>query len=1027
MKKGFYYLTFLSIFTLASISCDKSKPEEGLRKTPPGLGPRIVFDLDAKPLPEIPFPNDLATIPDRDSPTGLRLNVSTHATTELESRVRQKINTLSGFSIYSAITVSFDKPLDLKNIKERHSNLDFKDDAFYLINIDPKSKHFGEAQLLDVGNGNFPMVLEKRNNYFEYDPRAFASNIIFETYNEDLNNNGLLDPGEDTDFDGVLDKPNTYPVNGDPDKDLMTFYERETNTLIFRNILPLEEETRYAVVLTDRLIGENGEPVRSPFEYINHTQQTEALRPLESILPKFNITLDNVSFAWVFTTQSTTRDMVAIRKGLYGKGPLSFIKNKVTENVTKIFPLHEIEGVNPYTLPAHVLIDALKPVVTQIVGDVPQIVIDAFFNTYKYVDYFVAGEFETPYFLIDRDGIATEEYPADDDEVFDVNPINGHAVFGKQKIQFLCAVPKKIGGKNPPFPVAFYMHGYTSSRFEMLGFAGSIAKFGITTCSIDAVGHGLGIPPDFELILKGLFTGAKLSGLYEFIKIDRARDLNNDGVKDSGGDFWTADTFHTRDVVRQSIVDYMQFIRVLRAFDGSRRWNFDINSDGNNDIAGDFNADGIPDFGGPTQDYHAFGSSLGGILSSILAGIEPAITAAAPISGGGGLSDIGIRSVQGGVVEAVFLRIFGPFIIGEPDSTEPDKVLLKFLVPDVNERGYVPFYKTPNIHEGDKVVIKNLKNGEERFAIVPSTRQFRLQIAADAKSAIEKRTILGIKDQPVEILDPLQLGDPLEITIYAPDGTIKELINTFGFDTEFQGGIYKSGTPLVAPAEGFGHRRGTPDVRRFMSIAQMILDPGDPIAYAPHYSKEILDFSDTDPNIQPGANVMVIPTIGDMNVPVNTGIAIARAAGFIGITENDPRYGKPQNQVLIENFVIEGLERLCRFKAASSDKCILFDVDNLSDGLDGFSSDGVLNSDIPRLIPGLRITVKTESGTSGMRIPYMSPFGQHGFAIPSPNKEFDMDNYMINKIGRYFETRGTEIVDDICLEDNSCSFIIPAP
>lgn len=1017
----------LLLFLFAIIfACDKSKPPEGLRKTPEGNGPRIIFDLHARPLPEIPFPNDIATIPDEDSPTGLRLSVSTIAPTELESRVRKKINTLNGFSIYSYITVAFDKPLDLNNIKTRHSDLDFTNDAFYLINIDPESPHYGRFELLDVGNGNFPLVLEKKNNYFEFDPRENASNLIFETYDEDLNGNGLLDPGEDTDFDGVLDKPNVLNPGDDPDKELLTFYEKQTNTLLFRNLLPLDEETTYAVVLTDRLVGENGEPVRSPFEYINHTQQTKALKPLEEILPEMGLSIDNVAFTWVFTTQSTTRDMVAIRKGLYGSGPLKFIKDRIPDKVTDIYKLHTIQGYNSYTLPAKPLTDALRNVASELVGDVPPETIDAFFATYDYVDYFVAGEFLTPYFLIDRDGIATEGYPADDNEVFDINPKTGRAVFGEQKIPFFCAIPKQNGNKKPPYPVAFYMHGYTSSRFEMLGFAGSIAKFGIATCSIDAVGHGLGIPPEFETILKGLFAAYDLQPLGDFLVTDRARDLNNDGVKDSGGDFWTADTFHTRDVVRQSIVDYMQFIRVLRQA-GNYIWDFDTDGNGVNEIALDFNADGVADLGGLLQDYHAFGSSLGGILSSILAGIEPAITSAAPVAGGGGLIDIGIRSVQGGVVEAVFLRILGPLILGLPDTIEQDKVLLKFLVPDVNERGYIPFYKTANVQPGDKVVVRNLKNNKEDHAIVSSGRTFRLQIPADAKSATEKRAILGIKDEPVEISEPLLLGDPLEIIVYDPSGNLKEKISTFGFDTEFQGGIYKAGTQLVAPAEGFGYKRNTPDLRRFMAVAQMILDPGDPISYAPHYVKDIIDYSDVDPELVMGANVMDIPTIGDMNVPVNTGIAIARAAGFINVTEIDPRYGKTQNQVLIDSYVIEGLERLCRFQVLPSGPCILFDVDNLSDGLDGFTSEGVPGSEIPRLNPPLRVTVRTPTGVSGMRIPYMSPFGQHGFNIPHPEKEFNMDNYMINKIGRYFETRGQEIVDDICLADNSCNFILPPP
>ena len=96
---------------------------EGLRSTPDGTGPRVIIDWDAQPLPEIPLPNDLATRPDPTSVTGLRLNISEMAETETESRARRKINELVGFGIYAPFTVSFDAPLDLDNIRDRHREM----------------------------------------------------------------------------------------------------------------------------------------------------------------------------------------------------------------------------------------------------------------------------------------------------------------------------------------------------------------------------------------------------------------------------------------------------------------------------------------------------------------------------------------------------------------------------------------------------------------------------------------------------------------------------------------------------------------------------------------------------------------------------------------------------------------------------------------------------------------------------------------------------------------------------------------
>ena len=66
-------------------SCDPSGPRaEGWAPTRQTGGPTVLWDAVAKPLPEIPLPNDAATRRDPASPTGRRLNISLDAPTELE-------------------------------------------------------------------------------------------------------------------------------------------------------------------------------------------------------------------------------------------------------------------------------------------------------------------------------------------------------------------------------------------------------------------------------------------------------------------------------------------------------------------------------------------------------------------------------------------------------------------------------------------------------------------------------------------------------------------------------------------------------------------------------------------------------------------------------------------------------------------------------------------------------------------------------------------------------------------------------
>src|SRR5262249_32431540 len=147
------------------------------------------------------------------------------------------------------------------------------------------------------------------------------------------------------------------------------------------------------------------------------------------------------------------------------------------------------------------------------------------------------------------------------------------------------------------------------------------------------------------------------------LTLARARDLDNDGVADSGGDFWSSYLFHTRDGVRQSVLDQIQLVRILRSFGSATGrmvcrndktgWDHpgtqpcDVNADGDPEVFGDFDGDGVVDAGGPSATYGTWGESLGGILSAIHGSIDAYVTAAVPGSGGGGLTDIGTRSFQG--------------------------------------------------------------------------------------------------------------------------------------------------------------------------------------------------------------------------------------------------------------------------------------------------------------------------------------------------------------------------------------------
>ena len=66
---------------------------------------------------------------------------------------------------------------------------------------------------LDIGEGNYPVVLE-RLEYWKNDPRGWTLSLAFEEADEDLNENGVLDPGEDLNGNGLLDQGEDLNENG---------------------------------------------------------------------------------------------------------------------------------------------------------------------------------------------------------------------------------------------------------------------------------------------------------------------------------------------------------------------------------------------------------------------------------------------------------------------------------------------------------------------------------------------------------------------------------------------------------------------------------------------------------------------------------------------------------------------------------------------------------------------------------------------------------------------------------------------
>lgn len=1108
----FYQLILIGLLTCLSGCLLQNDVPQGLRQADRQGGPRIDFHLEERPFPEIPFPNDLAMRRDPTSPTGYRVNISELGGSKAEENVRRKLNERIGFGLYTPISVSFDAPLDVHNLVRRHQELvpNYEDDAVFLVNIDRDSPNYGRFELLDMGRGNFPILLKEPGRYFTNDPRREGNNLLFESVQEvDTNGNGLLDPIEDTDDDRVWDTPNTLDKGADPLAfgQMLDFYERETHTLIMRPVRPLEPKTTYAVVLSSALRGQNGKAIDSPFDAINHTNQTQTLSVLKQILPKrlpkrFGPRLDNVRFAWSFTTGQPTRTLETVRAGLYGSGPLKRLAKEFPPNVHYVHSVKRKGKEQPMIFNVDRVINTIAPVLAQAVGGSAS---SALTDSYEHVDYVVSGTFVSPYFLNDKDGLAEpisvkepgdisgldERLRQDDDESFDIDLDTGRAQYDRGEVTFVCMIPKTSASIKPPFKTIIYSHAIGSTRFEILAFGGVMAKFGLASCAIDAVGHGLPIPPEFNPLLERAAGNLKLPNLKTVLTHDRARDINNDGVKDIAGDYFTADLLHSRDMIRQTTIDQLQFIRILRTFDGSKKFPasvdenspfvkargeavapFDADGDGQSEIAGDFNGDGVVDLDTQSS-FVAWGTSLGGIQASVLSGIEPTIRTMSSNAGGGGLGDIATRTTIGNVRVGVMLKMMGPTLIGTPAGDNTTE--FSWLLPDALNNVTVPFARVQGLEEGDRIKLINVNRSKnpyvpskERttYALVRNGR-FRLGLAADAINGTARRAKLGFKAvadfnknilgckeedscadvecpekhycapdntcQPlnrcVELADlsslddagqkhiaknPTEFGDPLIIQVFGADDKLKQEIKTFEINAKFQNIIYPAGSTLAALIEGWGIKRQTPQMRRFMGIGQLLLEGADPAVWASRYQRVPITFPYEKPDYRAKhTDALIVGTLGDQTVPISSGISLARAVGVIDVLNEDERYGMTPNQFLVHNYVYEGIHWLDRFPQYPG---TLFDPDNLDRGR--FQREDA-NSAYPNADAAspLRITVRTGmfGRYSGLRLPYLKVSGEHTFNLPTPDQPFDIHTFMLNQTGMYLATGGAVLSDDSCL------------
>lgn len=1123
------FALLLAVSPLALVSCAGDAIPTLLQATPPGNGPKVVWDLGRRPLPNIPLPNDVATFADPTSRTGLRVNASLVAPTHMDRIARSGLDMMEGWGTFEPITVAFEKEsnadprgpaVDLADVAARmqKDDLDFSNDAVYLINLTT-----GVPIPLDVGDGNFPLPVARLGYYFPNDVKETAQasqNLLFEHAEEGA---GLTQadytPQLDQDFDGVLDHPNTFGPPGQVPgvDDLLGWYERETDTLRVRPIIPLDEKTEYAVVLTDRLRGPDGQPVRSPFQAVYHAaQRAGAAKTIAAIDdPRHKAYfgdiagsgLTHVAFVWTFTTEPVHEDMVILRDGLYGKGPFARFATEFPPQVTLLRGVgvtesDASEAPNWQSQPqcqglpgGHVkqrytvYFDQIQPLLNQLYGLNGANPSTAALLTAEtgYIDHIVVGTFQSPYLMGD---------PAstDPDSQFHVNFVTGEGPMQPDAVHFNIVIPKETATAKQPFPVAFFGHGVGGSDLETLQYGPHFAKQGIAVIGIDMPEHGWVLDSMTKTQAVQGCTLLCCTPWVDAMTTGRAHDLNGDGVPDTAGLWWTPHIFHTRDNVRQGILDSMQATRILRSFDGHAHANQDYNGDGDatDDLAGDFDGNGVPDVGGPNVKYYASGESLGGLISEIQGGIDPFVVATAPASGGGGGTDIAARSY--GVATPVMLQVLSPLVIGVPNSDRSGQTnctgtdrSVRFYLNDLTNSVELEIACLSARELGAKmtVVLTNVTTGERRCArTLDNQGRFRVPLPASIGDRVEVRIYpqADVVDDYKDCQVPSGIAAGRRIDTWEQRYVkARPVANpSAGCPASaskgcqrFRETFYPVGSPLVAPQEGLGLSRQTPDLRRIMDLLQAAFDPADPINFAPYYMLRPLSGVDGKP--VPPHGLIDVSDIGDGYVNVATAKAFARAAGAIPFMRptavtNFPEYAdyvmpaglyqswgrRTANQVLIDNHEMEGISRFGRTPAGpactsanyntqnTAFSCnappmdnpmlctnALFDGDWLGEGQDGYDQqhpatplrvarDVTVRPTDPASIaaawaPRIR-GAPFSPDTAAWPNPLLGsvsldtiPDGDHAINAGDPCQAFDAETYIQGTMARFFSSGGTDL------------------
>ncbi len=405
-------------------------------------------------------------------------------------------------------------------------------------------------------------------------------------------------------------------------------WDGPSHTLYARPERVLLQARRYALVLTTRVLDDDGQPLAPVLNVPLVTEAAYGISAQSVVLQRLKplgITRRDVAAVTVFTTQSVTAGLEQMRAVLESAPAPELRFTLIPGGARSAYARVELDGLE---LRRHVTTDQAarfeEPVKLPLVLVPPTDIRTIAFGRFRARSFLTA------------------------DRVIPATATRDEAPAVQRSEDVTVYLPT---GTTPPggWPVALFGHGFGNDRHVVpMTVAGTMARFGFATVAINVVGHGGGPEGTLTVLRTGRDPVTLPAG-------GRGVDQDGDGrIRATEGVGTLAGSplalVSSRDGLRQTTADLMQLVRAIRR-------GVDVDGDGSVDL--------------DRERIAYFGQSFGGIYGTLLMAVDPLVRMGVLSVAGGPIVEIARQSpVFRGLVVDQLKRRQPPLMNGEQDFTE---------------------------------------------------------------------------------------------------------------------------------------------------------------------------------------------------------------------------------------------------------------------------------------------------------------------------------------------------------------------